>query len=206
MTYYTYIWLREGDYTPYYVGKGKGRRAFDNNSHYVKRPTDYSRIILLYANTEQEAFDKEKELITQFGRKDIGTGCLRNFTCGGDGAPAPSAETRKRMGLANIGSAHHAMPHTPEAKARMSASRKGIGIGRTHSEETRKKLSNAAQARSEETRQRMSGREVSEETRSRISIAKTGKKRAAFSDEAKRNMSNAVRLWWANRRTNALSI
>ena len=79
--YYVYQWLRE-DGTPYYVGKGKGNRAF------AKRPFAPSkeRIEIIKSNlTEQQAFDLEIELIAKYGRKDNGTGILRNKTDGGDG-------------------------------------------------------------------------------------------------------------------------
>ena len=43
--FYTYLWLRQ-DGTPYYVGKGKGRRGFRSQGHGVHCPPETSRIIL----------------------------------------------------------------------------------------------------------------------------------------------------------------
>jgi hypothetical protein len=84
MQYYTYAYLRE-DKTPYYVGKGKGRRAFNNHKH-IPVPKDKNRIIFLKQNlTEEDAFRHEIYMIFIFGRKDLGTGVLHNRTNGGDG-------------------------------------------------------------------------------------------------------------------------
>jgi hypothetical protein len=94
--YYTYIWHREADGTPYYVGKGKGRRAFDSDRHYVKCPTDRSRITIQYWPDENTAFAFERYLIDFWGRKDLGTGCLRNLSDGGEGPSNPSEETRRK--------------------------------------------------------------------------------------------------------------
>jgi general stress protein YciG len=82
--YYTYAYLRE-DRTPYYIGKGKENRIYCKNRTY-KPPEDKSRIIFLKQNlTEEEAFKHEKYMIAVFGRKDNGTGILRNMTDGGEG-------------------------------------------------------------------------------------------------------------------------
>lgn len=89
MKYYTYAYLRE-DGTPYYVGKGCRDRAYNVHSHRktgVYVPLDKDRIIFLKRNlTEEEAFRHETYLIYVLGRKDLGTGILRNRTNGGDGA------------------------------------------------------------------------------------------------------------------------
>lgn len=86
MQYYTYAYLRE-DGTPYYIGKGKGKRAYKKGRDEVKPPRDKSRIIILKRNlTEEVAFKHEIYMIAVFGRKDLGTGILRNKTDGGDGA------------------------------------------------------------------------------------------------------------------------
>jgi hypothetical protein len=84
--FYTYAYLRE-DRTPYYIGKGQKRRAYKKGSNEaIKLPKDKSRIIILKKNlTEKEAFKHEKYMIAVFGRKNNGTGILRNLTDGGEG-------------------------------------------------------------------------------------------------------------------------
>jgi hypothetical protein len=95
--FYTYAYLRE-DRTPYYIGKGKSNRIHSTNRIY-KPPKDKSRIIFLKQNlTEEEAFKHEIYMIAVLGRKDNGTGILRNRTDGGDGVSGwvPSEEFRKK--------------------------------------------------------------------------------------------------------------
>ena len=97
--FYTYAYLRE-DKTPYYIGKGTGRRIYSTNRKGLKPPKDKSRIIFLKQNlTEEEAFKHEVYMIAVFGRKDNGTGILRNKTDGGDGISGftHSEETKNKM-------------------------------------------------------------------------------------------------------------
>lgn len=95
--FYTYAYLRKSDRTPYYVGKGKGKRAYDRQGHRVKVPDDKDRIIFLKQNlTEEEAFNHEKYMIAVLGRKDLGTGILRNMSDGGEGPSNPSPESRRK--------------------------------------------------------------------------------------------------------------
>lgn len=82
--YYTYAYLRE-DSTPYYIGKGKGKRAW-SKYHRVHLPSDRTRIqIIKDGLSNEEALALEIELIAKYGRKDLGTGILHNQTDGGDG-------------------------------------------------------------------------------------------------------------------------
>lgn len=83
--FYVYLYLRE-DGTPYYVGKGKDRRAWTKGKGEVFAPRNHSRIIIVAHNlSESESLLLECKLIRLWGRKDIGTGILRNKTDGGDG-------------------------------------------------------------------------------------------------------------------------
>ena len=133
--YYTYAYLRE-DKTPYYIGKGRGKRAYDKRRA-IKPPTDKSRILFLKKNlTEAEAFKHEVYMIFVLGRKDLGTGILRNRTKGGDGASGAvrSAETRKKVSVANTGKTH--------TEAQKKAQSEKL-TGRTHTEKAKKKMSDA---------------------------------------------------------------
>jgi len=83
--FYIYTYLRE-DYSPYYIGKGSGKRAFSKCKGEIRPPNDKSRIVILTDNlSENDAFNIETMLIKFFGRKDIGTGILRNKSEGGKG-------------------------------------------------------------------------------------------------------------------------
>ena len=147
--FYTYAYLRE-DRTPYYIGKGSGRRAYVKQKNFFKPPKDKTRIIFLKQNlTEEEAFKHEKYMIVVFGRKDLGTGILYNKTDGGDGVSGlkHSKEVRERLSIANKGK-----KLSKKTRERMSEAQKNVSeetklkkslsrLGYTHTEETRRKIS-----------------------------------------------------------------
>ena len=189
-SFYTYLWLRD-DGTPYYVGKGSGRRAFRRGAP----PSE--RVLIQEHPSERDAFVAEIFLIAYYGRKDLGTGCLINLKDGGQGGSNPSEETREKMSSARAGK--KLGPLSAEHKEKLSA----IGKRRVCSDETRAKLSAAGKRRkkkpfSTEHREKLSlaqkgknKKPFSDEHRANLSAAKKGKKKKPFSDEHRANLSSS---------------
>jgi hypothetical protein len=148
--YYVYQYLRE-DNTPYYIGKGSGKRAWAR-SRTIPRPTDSKHIqIIRTALSEQEAYDLEHSLILHYGRKNNGTGILRNLTDGGEGStgvvgkvawnkgkkmPAEYGKTRS-----NSLKKYKRTPKHQENLTRSLKGRKPTWTNRSHSDESKQRIS-----------------------------------------------------------------
>jgi len=156
--YYIYAYLRSQDSTqgkagtPYYIGKGKGNRAFER--HNLPLPSDKKNIIILESNlSEIGALALERRYIRWWGRQDIGTGILRNRTDGGEGLTGVSGALHPRYGKprpdVSIRNKERGGIQWPDDKPHYNA-------GRIHSEETKSKHRNRIrQPHSEETKAKM---------------------------------------------------
>jgi len=177
-TYYVYFYLRK-NFSPYYVGKGKNNRAWKKDVGEIKCPKDKSKIILVEQNlTELQAFTLERYYIRWFGRKDLGTGILRNRTDGGEGSSGRilSEETKRKISLSEKGkeAPNKGKPHSEQTKKKISEKHKGRPAhnkGKSASEETRDLISKKLKGRPAHNK----GKSASEETKRKISEALTGK-------------------------------
>jgi hypothetical protein len=96
---YVYAYLRE-DGSPYYIGKGIGNRY--KQKHTVVVPPQERIQFIKQSLSDQEAIALEVALIKKYGRKDLGTGILRNQTDGGEGG-IPGPEVRKKLSDVKLG-------------------------------------------------------------------------------------------------------
>ena len=177
--FYTYAWLRK-DGTPYYIGKGRGNRAFR------KGGPDRSRVLLLKENlTEQEAFKHEQYMIFVLGRKDLGQGILWNFTDGGEGVSGMkhSADTRERISESSKG---RKLSEETKEKLRQQKLGNDWNRGRKISEKQKEQISKT-----------LTGVKHTDERRKNQSLAKIGVKHPL-----KRRKQHSLRQtglrWWNN--------
>lgn len=136
--YYVYAYLRL-DGTPYYIGKGKKRRAFVQ--HQYVNCNDRSRIRFISENLDEDAaLELEVRLIQYFGRKDKGTGILRNMTDGGEGQSGWIMPESERQRISKL---HRGRKQTPESIAKRIAA----CTGKKRSDEAKRRMSEAAKRR-----------------------------------------------------------
>lgn len=203
--FYVYAYIRSNasatakEGTPYYIGKGIGNRAFIKHS--CPAPKDTANIVFIKEQlTESEAHQLEIQLISQYGRKDLGTGILHNRTNGGEGISNPSANTRNKMASAK-------RSESPETRLKRSISAKNR-VRQPCSEETKRKISeaNRGMKRTAEVKEKQSVAKkdirLTNEHKTKISKALAGKPKSPLSDQHKEKIGKARRgkPWTAARR------
>ncbi len=156
MEHYVYVW-RDASGTPFYVGKGKGRRAgrvYNRTEAFKKIHSQGGCTVEIVDEFihESQAHAFEVELIARYGRRDFG-GLLVNKTDGGEGVSglSPNEETREKISIALTGR------HLSEAH-RASISAGGTGLRR--SVNTRAKMSASAKNRSDQHKEKLAAANI----------------------------------------------
>ncbi len=108
--YYVYRHIRIDKNEVFYVGIGTKNRWHSRhrrNAHwlavYAKCKENIEYEIMLDGLTKEQAFEKEKEFILLYGRRDLGTGTLVNMTGGGDGCSELSQKGKDNLSKINTG-------------------------------------------------------------------------------------------------------
>tara|TARA_Y100000310_G_C20683417_1_gene817471 strand:+ start:142 stop:1041 length:900 start_codon:yes stop_codon:yes gene_type:complete len=202
--YYIYKLWRPDKSQFFYIGKGMNTRLFD---HVLAKDSKYSQkyksniikklkqlglnveyIIDSFYLEETDVFKREIELISQYGRLDIKTGCLANMTDGGEGS----------SGQVN----------TEELKNKKSKA--GKKAWKNKSDEERKYMSDAAKLGWEKRRKNYSIEPwnkgkinvYSEEALKKMSESQRGKtsgfKGKTVTKENKEKLSEMMKLKWNN--------
>jgi group I intron endonuclease len=177
-------------YQPFYVGKGKGRRAWRHSCYIGKHHNPHkdriiqklldigkSPTVVIIKDTlsEERAFTLEKKIICLIGRFNLGEGPLTNVTEGGEGISGYVWDTEQRSKI------------TGEARS----GKNNPFFGKNHSEET-KKLMHEIHRDTTGVNNSFYGKQHSKETKALISKKNAGRKRGVFSENHRNLISSAL--------------
>jgi len=100
--FYVYLHKKKTTNEVFYVGKGTGGRATsrkDRSEFWKRIVKKYGYVVEIVENNLQEwySFELEKELITYYGRRDLGAGTLVNLTDGGEGSSGVIQTIERRL-------------------------------------------------------------------------------------------------------------
>jgi hypothetical protein len=181
-----YTHIRKDSKEIFYVGIGKNKgRAYsqsNRNKHWrqIVTKVGYEVVIFKEDITWEEACILEKNLIKEYGRRDLMTGTLVNMTDGGEGIENPSAEVREKLRYKKS-DAHKQLLREYQKGVKQSKEtiEKRLSHNFHQTEEYRQKQreSHLGKPRSEETKQKLRKPKPprTEEHSKKISEAKKGK-------------------------------
>lgn len=185
--FYVYVHVRKDTGRIFYVGKGKGHRAWvtnRRNPHWknIVKKSGYDIVILRDFMTEEAAMFLEIEMIAALGMEN-----LCNLTIGGDGAAGykMSEENKEALSKRMTGVVFSEERRERISKA-LTGRKRDRAVVEAHTEKIRGKKH--SQETIEKRRLTLIGRPVSDETRLKMSKTHTGK---IISEEAKKNMAKA---------------
>lgn len=165
-----YVYVLWDNKVPFYVGKGLGNRMYQHikdstSSRYLKLRSVHMKIkqmircnrLITYEQiwccNEKQAFEIEKLLIKQYGRKDLKLGTLCNLTDGGEGVSNQSLSTIVKRTKHHIGAKRSELSRYNMSMAQLNRRQLGYSasiytrnkqrlnrIGYKHSTEVRQKL------------------------------------------------------------------
>ena len=209
--FYVYEHIRLDNNTCFYVGKGKGERAYDlaRNDHHNNISNIYGHAVVIIKDnlTEEEAFELERDTIEDYvfnlgygidieGYRDYSNNkYLTNMTWGGEGVSGIqlSEETKQKLS-----DSHKGIQFSEEHKKNMSESKKGKNnpmYGKYHSEETKLKMSESMKGKNAGKNHPLYGKHHSEEAKRKMSKKLKGRiswnKGKKLSEETKRKIGEA---------------